>query len=153
MSTQTIENLNSKQTFAGTWHNQHNSEIVLMVAPDGKVNGSFRIAHSKHKDAVFPLAGFVCGDVIGFCVNFDPHASVTSWTGHIIHHTDGKGLALDTLWHMGVHMSNTTDEQLWKSVFSGADVFHPGPRTGSMSWHKTAASHPYPLWVPNEGNS
>jgi hypothetical protein len=142
-----VENFNSKQVFAGIWHNQHNSEMDLMVAPNGHISGSFRVKESPEADSkAYPLIGFVSGDVLAFCVNFAPGSAVTSWIGHIkLDTSDKEGTALETLWHMAVHIGNRPDKDLCKSIFSGADMFHRGPHTGSMLWHKSAASHPFPL--------
>lgn len=130
----------SKPTFCGTWHNQHDSEMTLMSGPDGSLVGSFRL-QEKHESKSFPLVGFVSGDVIAFCVNFAPRASVTSWVGHIIRHPEVPDeVALETMWNMAIQVGDEpTDCIAWKSNLSGFDVFHHGPRTGSMLWHRSAA--------------
>jgi hypothetical protein len=148
MTTQSlVENFNSKQVFAGTWHNQHNSEMVLMVAPNGHINGSFKVKETPEGDSVsYPLVGFVSGDVIAFCVNFAPHTTVTSWIGHIkTDSADKEGTSLETLWHMAVQVGNKPDKDLLKSIFSGADMFHRGPQAGSILWHQEVASNPFSL--------
>ncbi|MBY0552496.1 MAG: avidin/streptavidin family protein [Candidatus Obscuribacterales bacterium] len=133
-SQQLTENMRSNQGFAGAWHNQNNSELVLMVGADGTVNGSFRLDRNHAPERAFPLVGYACDSAIAFCVNFAEKASVTSWVGHLVRHEDS--FSLETLWHMAVHVSEHSKETPWSSVVSGADVFERGPRTGSMLWQK-----------------
>lgn len=137
-----VESTGSGQVFAGAWHNQHKSEMVLMISEHGELSGSFKVSE-KSKIASYPLVGFVSGDMITFCVNFAPHAAVTSWVGHIKFDPSSKESALETLWHMAVFAGNESD--MWKSTFSGFDLFQRGPQEGSMLWHKCAPSHPFSL--------
>lgn len=137
-SQQLTENSTSDQVFAGAWHNQNNSEIVLMVGRDGDVNGTFRLDRKHSPEQVFPLVGYACDGAIAFCVNFAGQRSVTSWVGRLVRH-EGD-VSLETLWHMAVHMSDTAKEMPRNSVVSGADCFERGPRTGSMLWQKTLVS-------------
>lgn len=135
MTTQELsEHSVSNHAFAGSWHNQHNSEMVLMIGPDGTVGGSFRLPN-LHPDHALPVVGFVCGDAIAFCVNFPAQGSVTSWVGHLA--GDQQDMTLETVWHMAVHTAHTSAEVPWNSMLSGADLFQRGPRTGSMLWHKS----------------
>lgn len=134
MSQQQTESKSSNQVFAGAWHNQNNSELVLMVGADGSVDGTFRLDRNHSLERAFPLVGYACDGAIAFCVNFSSKGSVTSWVGHLVRHDDSY--SLETLWHMAVHVNENSKELPWNSVVSGADVFQRGPRTGSMLWQK-----------------
>lgn len=134
---QLTESFSSNQIFAGSWHNQHNSEIVLMIGQNGAVNGSFRLNRNHSHEEVFPLVGYACASAIAFCVNFHAQGSVTSWVGRLVRHQDS--VCLETLWHMAVHVNENAQGEMPNSVVSGADLFERGPRTGSMLWQRSLA--------------
>ena len=139
MSTNTIQLPNEKYApFCCTWHNQHNSEMDLMIHSDGWLTGTFRTEAGEE----FPLVGFVAGDVIGFSVSFGKHHCVTCWNGHM--NADGN---LDTLWQMSIDVGDQED-CLWKSTFSGADLYTKGPKAAKLHLLKTAPSHP--TWLASE---
>jgi hypothetical protein len=81
---------------------------------------------TRHPQARFPLSGFVLGDALTFSVDFRPHGSVASWTGH--HVTDGDTDGLVMLWHLAEPAReggsrDRDDAVLWRGVFAGADNF------------------------------
>lgn len=129
-------------SFAGTWHNQHNSEIEIKVGIEGQITGTFTTAAdgSKNLTGEFPVTGFVSQDVIAFCVNFAEHGCVTSWVGQMTRGKDGTEI-IETLWHMAVDVGNS-DKLRWKSIVSGADTFLRGKRPNTTSVLTTQASHP-----------
>lgn len=152
MNTQKLkERWTSGVAYAGTWHNQHNSEIELKVSSDGLISGIFRTGGAGKHTEVFPLTGFVLQDVIAFSVNFAEHGSVTSWVGHIEQHARGEDAeTIETLWHMAVAVGNN-EKLAWKSIVSGADRFHRGKAraedetTSNVALNTVQTSHP--LWM------
>lgn len=129
------EPVSSNQVFAGAWHNQNNSEMVLMVGADGSVSGSIRLDSKQPGAHAYPLTGFACGEAIAFSVYFPCQNSVTSWVGHLVH--DEADVSLHTLWHMAVNTGHhRAGDSNFNSLLSGADLFQRGPRSGSMLWQK-----------------
>lgn len=127
-------------TFAGVWHNQHNSEMELKIEPAGMLSGIFRTATCGRHQQVeeFPVTGFVSQDVIAFCVNFTEHGCVSSWVGHM---DKGNHEIIQTMWQMAIDVG-TSKNQLWKSTMTGADTFRRGNRICTESEQQSQASHP-----------
>jgi hypothetical protein len=108
---------------AGTWYNQHGSELALNVDPEGVVRGRFRSAVGlAMRDEAFPVTGFCSGELIAFTVDFSGHDSITSWVGHYL--DQGGDPRLETLWQMVVHVSTRgAQAHQWRGVHAGADLF------------------------------
>ncbi len=73
-----------------TWVNDHDSELVIdSIGPDGRLTGTYanRLPDFKCRTAVFPLAGWLDGDMISFAVRWKNAeldcTSITSWTGYV----------------------------------------------------------------------
>ncbi len=128
--------------FSGTWYNQHGSEMRLTVAADGKVTGTFHTGVGSPRPAeVFPLIGFVCGDLISFSVNFGKYQSLTAWTGQ--HAMEDGVETIETMWHLAINIEERAEKDwLWSGIRAGADTFHRGPRPASSRRVKRAPSHP-----------
>ena len=110
---------------AGIWHNGHGSQIVLEVGKGGELIGRFRPGDGPAAEQSFPLRGFTSGNLIAFTVDFGKVGSLASWVGHRV---DDGGPLLDTLWHMTLEQPHATRaDERWKTIWSGADRFRPGP--------------------------
>jgi hypothetical protein len=126
---------------SGIWYNQHSSERRVQVDDEGKITGGFRSGVGfPEPEEQFPITGFTQGDLFGFTVSFGKCDSVTSRTGHS-GLEDGEEV-LSSLWHMSVGLlpGASSEGQLWKGVWAGADVFRRerSERRGS----RVAPSHP-----------
>jgi hypothetical protein len=110
-------------SIVGRWRNQLGSTLELQVGPDDAVTGTFRAAvGTVHAERDYHVSGYALGNAVAFCVDFRPHGSVATWTGH--HVEDGRGERLVTLWHL----AQPVDEphggtELWRGVVAGADEF------------------------------
>jgi Avidin family len=63
---------NVPPNFAGTWKNRLDSEMELSVDASGDLLGTYRTGVGAPTPAEeFDLKGFVSGDLIVFCVNFE----------------------------------------------------------------------------------
>lgn len=134
-----------KRNLAGTWHNQHGSELDLEISPDGKISGKFRSGTGLAKGArECDVIGFVGGDLITFCANFAEYDSLTAWAGHVV--VESGETRLETQWQMSVALpARGAAEQLWKGTWTGCDVF----RRGAAKTERTPdriPSHPLPDW-------
>jgi len=131
------------RTWTGTWHNQHGSEIHIDVGSDGRVVGTMSTGDGVARAQTFPLVGFARGDLIAFSVDFGRFGSVTSWVGHFVHE-EPANVRIETLWHMAtlVPHPQRSDER-WKSVWTGADEFKPGP---TPSGHVRRQGPPMLFW-------
>ncbi len=128
--------------FSGEWHNQHGSEMRLKVLPDGKVSGTFHTGvGSPRPSEEFPLVGFVCGDLITFCVNFGKYESAAAWTGQ---HTLEDGVeTIESMWHLAINIEDRAEKDwLWSGIRAGADTFHRGPNRARARRPRSAPSHP-----------
>lgn len=128
---------------AGTWHNQHGSELDLTV--DGKrITGRFRsgigLAQGRTEADV---VGFVSRNLVAFTADFGVHGSLTSWVGHLVME-DGVP-RIHATWSMTVELPRETPVELWRGIWTGADTFDRGTATEQRSPFKQP-SHPVPLW-------
>jgi hypothetical protein len=127
---------------SGIWHNEHGSELVFEVGPEGRISGKFRTGVGFGRDATYDVIGTADGDLIAFSVRFGKLGAITSWVGHMV----PDGSTLETLWHMTIRLAHPrrTDET-WKGVWSGADTFRRGPATETpRPWQGNV---PVPLWI------
>lgn len=110
-------------SIAGRWHNQLGSTLELVVGADDAVTGTFHAAvGTAHPERPYHVAGYALGNAVAFCVDFRPHGSVATWTGHHVH--DVRGDRLVTLWHLAQPVDEprgATD--LWRGLVAGADEF------------------------------
>jgi hypothetical protein len=137
-----IVNSNLIERLAGTWHNQHNSEIEIHIDKEGRIGGFFRngITEFANQSKEYPLVGFVTHDAVAFSVLFREHYCITSWTGHFASGDDEDTLQL--LWHMSMGVRNQPQSRIWKSIISGHDRFVRGPKTAGKIDQKSIPSHP-----------
>lgn len=108
---------------SGRWRNQHGSEMQLRVAPGGRLVGTYHTAvGAPSPKQEFELAGFACGDLVAFTVNFGRYGSLTAWTGQ---HTLVDGAErIHTLWHLAKNIPDADEPRaLWAGVLAGADTF------------------------------
>jgi hypothetical protein len=129
---------------AGLWHNEQGSEVTLEATADGLLRGRFASGVGFATEEVFPVTGFVSGDLVAFAVNFGKVGSITSWVGHLV---ESEGPALRTLWQMTVetpHPRRGADE-LWKTVWTGSNTFRRGPALRGRREGRDAP--PLPLWL------
>ena len=109
--------------FSGRWRNQHGSEMQLRVGPGGRLTGTYHTAvGAPSPKQEFELAGFACGDLVAFTVNFGRFGSLTAWTGQ---HTLAEGAErIHTLWHLAKNIPDADESgALWAGVLAGADTF------------------------------
>ncbi len=108
---------------SGRWCNRLGSILDLAVGGDHRITGSFRTRVGGPTVAsAFPVAGFVEGDAVSFCVDFGSRGSVASWSGH--HVTDDDSERLVTLWHLAQPVRNPHSEiDVWRAMMAGADEF------------------------------
>lgn len=114
-----------KIPFAGTWHNDLDSQMELKVGADGALSGKYRTRVGAPQDSEeFALVGSVNGDLIAFVVNWGAYGSVTAWVGQ---HTADEGGAHErivTLWHLGKNLSEGAEAgALWGAITAGANTF------------------------------
>jgi hypothetical protein len=117
----------------GRWHNQHGTEIEIEVDTDGYLRGTLQLAGTYRGESLplFPLRGYARGDVISFVVDFGRLGSITAWTGRLVKTDDGRA-EIDTLWHMAI-AGPADDASRWRSQWTGADRFRPGPAPGETA--------------------
>lgn len=135
----------SAVNFGGKWHNQHNSEMDLTVAPGGQITGKYRTGVGAPTPAEeFDLVGFVSGDLISFTVNFGKYGSLTSWAGqHTLNPTSNRE-EIGTQWYLAKNVSDPDEPaKLWGTILSGCDTFlrgsHPAAGGGES---RLVPSHP-----------
>ncbi len=129
---------------AGTWHNDHGSELDLVV--DGnQLTGRFRsgtgLAQGRTEVAV---AGFLAGNLVAFTANFGAQGSLTSWVGHVL--MENGVPRIHATWTMCVELPANTANELWRGIWTGADVFDRGTATEERRPPLTQPSHPIELW-------
>lgn len=147
MITESLNQLQKKLTrLNGTWHNQHNSELILSVDEQGVVSGTFSPGLSSNEKArEFPVVGRAENGVVGFVVVFHGFGSITSWTGQLTNISEDRFAdTLHTSWHMAIDVGNS-ENQLWKAMITGADNFVRGPVSERRTNSQVATSHP--LWL------
>ena len=131
------------RSVAGTWYNQHGSELRLEVDAEGRLKGEFR-SRSGLARAGEPCAvtGFVKNDLIAFVVDFGRFDSLTAWTGHSV--IEAGEPRIRACWHMSVQVPAKHPElDLWKGTWTGEDEFRREP-FGIREW--TGGSQPLPEW-------
>jgi hypothetical protein len=121
--------------FTGKWHNSLCSEmeIASVDLKAGTIAGTYRTGVGKPGPAdVFPLAGFVNGDLIAFTVNWGKPISgqavesLTSWAGQ--HTSAGSEEYIKTFWNLAVNAEDASEaDSLWRANWSGSDHFERGP--------------------------
>ena len=129
---------------AGTWHNEHGSEVDLVV--DGtRLTGRFRSGTGLARGTTdSELVGFVSDNLIAFSANFGAYGSLTSWVGHVVME-DGMP-RLHTHWNMCVELPREDAKELWRGIWTGADTFERGTATEERRPPFTQPSHPVQLW-------
>lgn len=111
----------------GTWYNEHGSKLVLEIAPDGRLTGSFESALGLAAPGErFPVTGFAAGDLVAFTVSFGKYLSLTNWAGHRTVADDGEEI-LETAWQMAVSPPPAKDVERWKGTWTGSNVFRRRP--------------------------
>ncbi len=127
---------------SGSWHNEHGSELTIEVAPTGRVVGHFRTGVGLGKEESFDVVGCAADELIAFTVCFGRRGAITSWVGHFL----AAEQRIEALWHMTVAMPHPgRADELWKGVWSGADVFERGPAEAVRPPSRRPA--PTPLWM------
>jgi hypothetical protein len=134
-----------KRNLAGTWHNQHGSELDLEISPEARISGKFRSATGLARGAGgCEVTGYVAGDLLVFCANFGQFDSLTAWAGHVT--VEGGEARLHMQWQLSVALPpRGSAEQLWKGVWAGSDLFRRGPATIEKA-PSQMPSHPIPDW-------
>ena len=111
--------------FDGTWTNRLGSVMELKVDESTRmVSGEYRTAVGEpDPDEVFAITGFVQGDLLTFCVDFDHHSSLAAWTGQAT--SDNGQLVIRTLWHLVNDVEDPLEPMnIWGSIRTGSDEFH-----------------------------
>lgn len=110
--------------FSGSWLNDRGS-MVTFETSGGQLAGIYQTAVGQpDKSQKFPVRGFTQGDQIVFSVNFKGYGSMTSWTGQLTR--DERGPVIKTLWHLTRDVPDIDeDNDMWKSITSGASEFRP----------------------------
>lgn len=123
-STQVAQETRRRTTsIVGRWRNQLGSTLELEVGSDDAVTGTFQAGvGTTHPERTYHVAGYALGNAVAFCVDFRPHGSVATWTGH--HVDDDQGERLVTLWHLAQPVDQPRGgTDLWRGVVAGADEF------------------------------
>ncbi len=129
---------------SGTWHNEHGSELRFEVDPAGRVSGRFRTGVGFGKDETFDVIGRASDDLVSFTVSFGSHGAITAWVGHFIAAEE----RIEALWHMAVALPHPGRlDELWKGIWSGADVFERGPAPAATERAEPRRPPPMPLWL------
>lgn len=127
---------------SGTWHNEHGSELHLEADPSGHVVGRFRTGVGFGKDESFDVVGRVANELVAFTVSFGPYGAITSWVGHLL----AAEQRIEALWQMTLTLPHPgRADELWKGVWSGADVFERGPAEPARP--RSRRPPPMPLWM------
>jgi hypothetical protein len=135
--------LNVATDLEGTWHNEHGSELELVL--DGRrLAGRFRSGTGLAQGRGSELVGFVSGSLIAFTVNFGAHGSLTSWVGHIV--MENGTPRIHANWSMCVELPREETDELWRGTWTGADTFERGPATEERRPPRTQPSHPLEEW-------
>jgi len=115
---------NSQDLFSGVWINDRGSQVTFNNQ-DGLLSGVYQTnVGQPDKSQKFPLTGLTESDQITFTVNFKTYGSMTSWTGQLTQ--DDSGPYIRTLWHLTRDVpDHAEDDDLWKSITSGASEFRP----------------------------
>jgi hypothetical protein len=127
---------------AGTWHNQHGSEINLVILDDGRITGTFRsgVGPAGQEAREFALTGFARNGVLSFCVDFERHDSMTAWVGQV---TGFRCDKIDMMWHM-VMNTHCDQSRAWRSVMTGSDMFARTQSDDYLEQEFYGVSHP--MW-------
>jgi hypothetical protein len=116
----------SLTSLSGKWHNQHGSEVDLIVSENGRVAGKFYSGTGLAKGEACELNGFATRTLIAFTVDFSRYDSLTSWAGHLVAERDT--VVIHATWNMSVASFKANDpEILWKGTWTGSDTFRRGP--------------------------
>lgn len=85
---------------SGAWTSKGGSRLTLAIDADGKVSGEYATVHGRAApDEIYPITGFVNGEMIGFVCSWGPHGSVSTWCGRWAQE-DGQD-CLHVVWHLG----------------------------------------------------
>jgi len=126
----------------GIWHNEHGSELRLDIDAAGRVAGRFRTGVGFGKDESFDIVGRAESDLVSFTVSFGKAGAITAWVGHFM----AAEARIEALWQMAVALPHRgRPEELWKGIWSGADVFLRGPAETARPRPKRPP--PMPLWL------
>jgi hypothetical protein len=109
--------------FSGCWTNEYGS-IADFTINGSNVTGTYTSTVSGTGNTISgPIVGQAAGDAIAFTVLWPTTApSITSWVGQVIIDPNTNSETLETLWHLVMDISEDPNE-VWESVFAGADVF------------------------------
>jgi hypothetical protein len=108
--------------FTGTWRNQHNSTLELIVVGD-IVSGRFESGVGDDGQTLWvAVSGRVLGDLITFNAVYPRFGTLVAWVGQ---HTIESGVGMiKSHW---LHATNVDDPQekawMWASNRIGSDVF------------------------------
>lgn len=105
---------------SGRWKNAIGS--VMEIKQDGDLlKGKYSTGKGKApENKLFPLTGFINGDLIGFTVNFGEYGTITSWTGYI--ENKKAEMRIITNWIMITNRENR-ENALTNEVNSGTSHF------------------------------
>lgn len=108
---------------AGTWYNQHGSELRLDVDANGRLSGRFRSRSGLAREGEpCRVTGYFADGLIVFAVDFGRFDSLASWTGHVV--TEGGEPRIRACWHMTVGVPMVHPErELWRATWTGEDEF------------------------------
>jgi hypothetical protein len=139
------------EDFAGSWFNQHSSEMKLKVSANGVLSGTYRTGvGSPNQKEEFPLTGFVTGDQISFVVNFGKYGSMTAWVGQHFFDQESKTGTIYTFWHLSQDVPDPQEkDKLWASVLTGSDRFSRTQPKIEPAFLRVRPSHPEAL--PTKG--
>lgn len=129
---------------AGIWHNEHGSELELVV--DGtNLRGRFRSGTGLVKGRFeAEVVGFLSGNLVAFTANFGMQGSLTSWVGHVVIQDGAPRIHAN--WNMCVELPRDAMTELWRGVWTGADTFEPGTAPAERRPSPTQPSYPVELW-------
>ncbi len=91
--------------------------IMTMEFPNGGglATGTYKSGVSDPD--VYPLTGFVSGNVVAFTVNFTKEGSISAWAGQAVWNSRWE---IHTLWHL---VEPTSPADRWEDTYAGADIF------------------------------
>lgn len=70
-------------SFDGTWQNELGSILKIQTA-DNIISGTYNTAVGNPPVfQSFNITGYISGDLISWCVDFNGYGSIGSWVGHL----------------------------------------------------------------------
>jgi hypothetical protein len=112
---------------SGDWQSKGGSSLHLIIDENGRVKGNYATVHGRAApDEIYPITGFVNGEMIGFVCSWGDHCSVSTWCGRWSQDENGDD-CLNVVWHLGRQFADdakTIPNQLTFTFHTNAGKFY-----------------------------